>query len=222
MFLLRHLAAVLFFLTPVDTMLAKAAAEGARYAGDTTSAATTIALPSSSELKPPSSTFHGSFAAWRAACAKLPSNRAQQGRLPRKDLLPLLEFGELAEVLAAFFDQCKTGALARTDQWVGQTPATNGFFNTATGYFMKPETARSPPVLFQPFAQKLVLPTGSEAFFRADLHGDLRSLLADLTWLNEHGYLREFSVARPDFYMIFLGDYTDRGVYGVEVLYTLF
>ncbi|HEY0551355.1 MAG TPA: metallophosphoesterase, partial [Verrucomicrobiae bacterium] len=68
---------------------------------------------------------------------------------------------------------------------------------------------------------KLSVPEDSEIFFRADLHGDVRSLLADLTWLNEKGYLRGFSAARTNFYMIFLGDYTDRGAYGIEVLYTL-
>ncbi len=65
------------------------------------------------------------------------------------------------------------------------------------------------------------MPEDNEIFFRADLHGDIRSLLADLTWLNEKGYLRGFSMARTNFYMIFLGDYTDRGAYGIEVLYTL-
>ncbi|HVK58636.1 MAG TPA: metallophosphoesterase, partial [Candidatus Kapabacteria bacterium] len=34
-------------------------------------------------------------------------------------------------------------------------------------------------------------------------------------------YLNGFKVIRDDFYMVFLGDYTDRGMFGVEVLYTL-
>ena len=63
---------------------------------------------------------------------------------------------------------------------------------------------------------------GDEIFFRADLHGDVRSLLVDLTWLNEKGYLKGFQIVKPSFYMVFLGDYTDRGAYGIEVLYTLF
>src|SRR5207244_16068 len=69
---------------------------------------------------------------------------------------------------------------------------------------------------------KLVIPPDSEVFFHADLHGDVHSLIADLTWLNEHGELKGFRIVRPNFFMIFLGDYTDRGAYGVEVLYTLF
>src|SRR5207302_863489 len=71
------------------------------------------------------------------------------------------------------------------------------------------------------FAQKLVVPDGAEVFFHADLHGDIRSLLAEMMWLNEHRYLRGFGITHSNFFMVFLGDYTDRGAYGAEVLYTL-
>src|SRR5438067_719039 len=66
-----------------------------------------------------------------------------------------------------------------------------------------------------------VLPQGSEIFVHADLHGDIHSLLAELSWLNDQRYLREFGIVHTNFYMVYLGDYTDRGAYGVEVLYTL-
>jgi len=42
-----------------------------------------------------------------------------------------------------------------------------------------------------------------------------------LSWLTEQGYLENFRIIRPRFYLVFCGDYTDRGRYGVEVLYTL-
>jgi hypothetical protein len=45
--------------------------------------------------------------------------------------------------------------------------------------------------------------------------------LVELTWLNENGYLKGFQIVRPRFHMVFFGDYTDRGQYGIEVLYTL-
>src|SRR5260221_1982485 len=112
--------------------------------------------------------------------------------------------------------------MAQTNLWVGRVPTASGFFNTASAYFVGTGAAVStPPIPFEPFAQKRVVPEGSEVFFHADFHGDIRSLLADLTWLNEQGCLRDFTVVRTNFQMVFLGDYTDRGAYGVEVLYTL-
>ncbi len=112
--------------------------------------------------------------------------------------------------------------MSQAANWAGQPPTTNAFFNTATAYFLPSATSfLSPSIPFEPFAQKLSVSEASEIFFRADLHGDVRSLLADLTWLNEQGYLHGFDIARTNFHLIFLGDYTDRGAYGIEVLYTL-
>ena len=162
------------------------------------------------------------FDDWKAACDRLPSNRSLQGRWPPKSRLPLRRFSELDELLTAFFAQCTTGALSSASNWVGTRPTTNAFFNTARAYFLPATSSGTlPGIPFEPFAQKLSVPEASQIFFRADLHGDVRSLLTDLAWLNANGYLRGFTVARPDFYMIFLGDYTDRGAYGIEVLYTL-
>ena len=163
-----------------------------------------------------------SFADWKAACARLPSNRALRGRWPPKELLPLARFSEFDAVLTAFFAQCKTGAMAQAGNWAGPPPSTNTFFNTATAYFLPSATSpASPSIPFEPFAQKFSVSETDEIFFRADLHGDVRSLIADLTWLNEKGYLNGFGIAHTNFSMIFLGDYTDRGAYGLEVLYTL-
>ena len=171
---------------------------------------------------PAHAVFQRSFAQWNAACALLPSNRSLHGRWPKKELLPLAQFREFEEVLNAFFAQAKAGALAQTNHWVDRPPRTSDFFNTASAYFMESTgSSSSPAIPFEPFVEKLVVPEGAEVFFRADLHGDIRSLLADLRWLNEHGNLRDFTAARTNFYMVFLGDYTDRGAYGVEVLYTL-
>lgn len=161
-----------------------------------------------------------SFEDWRAACEKLPSNRALKGRLPPRDLLPLAHFAEFDAVLQSFFALSQTGSLSHATNWIGPVPSTSTFFNTARAYFL-PATAQAAAIPFEPFAQKLELPAGSEVYFRGDLHGDIRSLLANLAWLNGQGYLRGFDIARTNFHMIFLGDFTDRGAYGVEVLYTL-
>ena len=178
-----------------------------------------------------------SFAEWKAACLKVPSNRALKGNLIPAGALPLRQFRELADLISALFAQCQAGPLGQTNLWVGEAPTTTGFFNTDSAYFLGPNVSTSPlvqsflvdthpsratpTVFFQPFAQKLEVPEGAEVFLHADLHGDIRSLLADLDWLTEQGYLRDFTVTRPGFYLVFFGDYADRGRFGVEVLYTL-
>src|SRR5215471_1119075 len=75
-----------------------------------------------------------SFAEWRNACAKLPSNRALRGAMPPKNLLPLPGFGEMDSALSEFFQQCKDGSLGQTNVWVGTCPSAP-FFNTDTAYF---------------------------------------------------------------------------------------
>jgi hypothetical protein len=165
---------------------------------------------------PPSSALP-SFEDWTTACARLPSNRSLRGRMPRKDLLPLQQFRQFDTILSALLDQSKSGPLAQPTNWVGGFPGAP-FFDTANSYFVKNRGA----LPFQPFAQKLEIPADSQVFFHADFHGDVHSLLSDLNWLNQNGYLKGFTITRPNFYMVFLGDYTDRGSYGVEVLYTLF
>jgi hypothetical protein len=79
----------------------------------------------------------------------------------------------------------------------------------------------NPRTAFEPFVQKRWVPPGSQVLLQGDLHGDIHSLLAVLGRLQERGLLKGFQITDPRFYMAFLGDYTDRGVYGVEVIYTL-
>ncbi len=178
-----------------------------------------------------------SFGDWQATAGRLPSNRALQGSPVPSALLPLPRYGEFGEVVTAFFQQCRIGTLGKLPLWHGEAPQEGEFFNTDTAYFLSPQApttaliqnflrdgrkpATTATLRFQPFAQKIELPEGSEVFMHADLHGDLRSLLADLAWLNEQGYLEGFRIRRPNFHMVFFGDYADRGQYGVEVLYTL-
>jgi hypothetical protein len=161
------------------------------------------------------------FEQWKTATYRLPSNRSLHGRLPPRELLPLPKFEQFDSVLSVLYEQAKLGPMAQPSNWVGENPAKSGFFNTTNAYFLQPK-AGATPLPFQPFAQKLSVPEESEIFFHADFHGDLHSLMADLNWLNERSFVRGFEITRPKFYMVFLGDYTDRGSYGIEVLYTLF
>lgn len=178
-------------------------------------------LHSATLSAPPAATNNvsPSYLEWVAACKKLPSNRSLRGRLPPKELLPLKEFRELDAVLSNFFEQSKSGPFRQMTNWIGEQPGP-AFFNSARAYFEKPTPAAS-AVPFLPFAQKLSIPEGSQVFFRGDLHGDIHSLIRNLDWLNQNKFLEGFKISRTNFYMVFLGDYTDRGMYGTEVIYTL-
>lgn len=77
------------------------------------------------------------------------------------------------------------------------------------------------PVVFDPFVQKIVLDKKSIVAFHGDIHGDIYSLNAFLNKLHNEQYLDNFKIINPNFYMVFLGDYTDRGWYGAEVIYTI-
>ena len=122
---------------------------------------------------------------WSALCAKLPTFKALQGRLPPRHLLPLRTFAELEHPLRQFFALSTTGTLARAEAWVGSAPSKSGFFNPARAYH------QDPAVPFEPFAQKLLVPPGSEVFFHGDLHGDIHSLVDMLRWMNRSNYLAD-------------------------------
>ena len=162
------------------------------------------------------SVAYPTFADWRSACDKLPANRVLLGQAATTKLETALpDFEEVAKALLAAFESIKTGSMNPSTNWVGGKPKDTEFFNTNRAYFLQP------PIPFQPFAQKLQVPSGSEVIFHGDFHGDIHSFIAMLDSLNQAGTLDGFRLAKPNSYMVFLGDYTDRGNYGIEVLYTL-
>ncbi len=73
-----------------------------------------------------------------------------------------------------------------------------------------------------PHVQKKIIPTDSKVCFMGDIHGSLHSLLRNLWALVSLGFLENnFKIVKPNFYMVFTGDYVDRGHYGAEVCFTL-
>jgi len=73
------------------------------------------------------------------------------------------------------------------------------------------------------YIQKIIIKPESEIVFFGDLHGSIHSLVRSLEHLIDRGYLdNNFTIIKDNFYIVFLGDYVDRGNYGVEVLSTLF
>jgi hypothetical protein len=153
---------------------------------------------------------------WRAACAKLPANRDLKGKLPDKKVLPLPRFADFERALDGFLRLERAGPLADAKAWVGDAPDPKVFFDFANSWF------GGDKVPFQPFAAKLVLPSDAVAIVMGDLHGDVRSLLCVLDELNQRKILDGFALRDAKHHFLFLGDFTDRGVYGTEVLYTLF
>ena len=152
---------------------------------------------------------------WVAACRRLPMNRDLGDRIAPQDRRPLRSFAEFSAVLEPFLELSRTGALARAGSWLGAVTPGLAFLDADRGYF------DNTGVPFQPFAQRVVVPPGTRLFFHGDLHGDIHALLAYLETLNREGHLDGFRVARPEVRLVFMGDYTDRGKHGVEVLYTL-
>ncbi|MEM7386009.1 MAG: metallophosphoesterase family protein [Verrucomicrobiota bacterium] len=141
------------------------------------------------------------FKQWADGLNQMPQNRGKG--LPDQKTLPLSST-EMERQMEGFF--------ARQNAVCGQGPA------WLEGKVPGELTVDGGP--FFTFARRLVVPDKSEVFFHGDLHGDVHTLIAELQSLQGR-YLDGFRILRPDVYFVFLGDYVDRGFYGVEVIYTL-
>lgn len=135
----------------------------------------------------------------------------QQGAdIPRT----FLEFRELKRLTRTFIRSMKKSSFTNESTWLSRNYPKSELFNWDV------KLDYNQPVL--PYVQKLVVRPGSKVCFIGDLHGSVHSLLRNLWRLVALGYLDEsFAIKKSNFYMIFNGDFVDRGRYGVEVLYTL-
>lgn len=126
---------------------------------------------------------------------------------------PLTQEAFISE-LQAFVESQNNGPLSDQNNWV------------KTGHFgkQKPSPEFYTTTKFEPYVQKLEIPSNAEVAFHGDVHGDIKSFNAFIEDLNTKGYmdsLDPFKITKPNFYIIMLGDYTDRGQYGAEVLYAV-
>lgn len=71
------------------------------------------------------------------------------------------------------------------------------------------------------YAQKLDLPKDSKVYIHGDIHGDCHSLMAYLSKLRTDGIIDKDFKINGNNYIAFLGDYTDRGIFGIEALYAV-
>jgi hypothetical protein len=72
-----------------------------------------------------------------------------------------------------------------------------------------------------PHVQKLIVDKNNEIYLVGDIHGSIGALVRNMWIWRCIGLLDEnFKIAKGK-YIVFLGDYVDRGQYGIFVLYTL-
>ncbi|MBI2352648.1 serine/threonine protein phosphatase [Candidatus Dependentiae bacterium] len=124
-----------------------------------------------------------------------------------------LQWQEFKKVLDTWFAMNISGPLSLEQNW---SEANNDFGRPEADFFNV--TIDS----FTPFAQKIIAEPNNFFIVHGDLHGDIFSLLAELQKLKEMNLLDDYFRILPDnFRLVFLGDYVDRGMYGIEVLYTI-
>ncbi|MFC1841922.1 metallophosphoesterase family protein [Candidatus Dependentiae bacterium] len=72
------------------------------------------------------------------------------------------------------------------------------------------------------FVNKVLLDSDAEICVLADIHGDIRSTIEYVKELKNKKYIdNNFKVIKDNVYLVFLGDFSDRGYYGLEVLCTV-
>lgn len=141
-------------------------------------------------------TFHS----WKTACDGLPKFNSHQ-RNPYKTVLN-------ASLLEKELDRFFITMHKQADQlfWLNGTRIVDGCVD------------------FQAYAEKLVIPSDSVVAIHGDMHGDIHAMNRFINYCTEQGYLDKnnpFKIKANNFYMLFLGDYVDRGWYGAEVIYTI-
>ena len=116
---------------------------------------------------------------------------------------------EFNKALTAVLDLMRHGKLGQQVLWVDGKP-------DASFYDLSQK-------VFAPYVQKLDLNEGQKVIFHGDIHGDIHSFIHELDALAAEGYFigDTFELADKNNYLVFLGDYVDRGHYGSEVMYTL-
>ncbi len=132
------------------------------------------------------------------------------GKKPTKDCISL---DEMTSLLQASISMLRNHYQKMA--WIGEKPQQDSpFFQESY-----PEnTIHNNKV----FAEKIVVEPSSEIITYGDMHGDALSLKAFLSDLKNKGYIGDdFKLTRQNIFAVMLGDYIDRGNYGLECLYTI-
>lgn len=158
------------------------------------------------------------LSSWTAACKILLQNRKgadfkiDSGFVLAGDIVKQRQ--EFSKVLSAWFKMMSSGPLCQESAWqlsnIGRQKPEDEFFDYKKA------------ISFIPYAQKLILQPFDECYIRGDLHGDIHSLIIQLEEMKKNNVIDDnFRFIKDNVWMLFLGDYVDRGQYGCEVIYTL-
>lgn len=158
----------------------------------------------------------GTLTEWSNRCFKELVEHSKGG-MKVGTILKAQEF----EQCLKFFIQRSADFLGNKNNWLRLDEPNNHLFETESnlnlthvGYGIYPP--------YHPFVQKFVMPVASDVCFVGDLHGSVHSLVRNLWRLVALGRLgNDFKLVNKNQYIIFNGDFVDRGAYGVEVIYTL-
>jgi calcineurin-like phosphoesterase family protein len=128
----------------------------------------------------------------------------------------ILPYPDIRDVLDAYYDYINSMKNLRNEKsWLGATPQKL--------FTIKKEVLPTyAGDIYEPFVEKRFLPVGSRVAIHGDLHGGFFELLEFIYMHQTNEDIDDnFKIVSDDFYLLFLGDYTDRGIYGLEVVYTL-
>ena len=136
------------------------------------------------------------FFSWKSKCEQLLKNNAETA-VPKP---------ELENIINHFLDVHKK-QLYNTNKWLHNNKVID---TIGSG--------------FAPYVERVNFPAGSTVAFHGDLHGNVQAVNNFLASLADRGYMAKdnpFRIQDKNFRLVFLGDYTDRGKWGIETIYTV-
>jgi len=159
------------------------------------------------------------FLEWKKACANLPHYIQN----PTSTATPL-DKQEFEYVIEQFVKTIENSTFNKRNSWIN--PSLGGFFPQELQnklFSLKPsKTPIKPKNIF--FVQKLIVDPSSEVYIHGDNHADIHALIKNIEDLASKKYLdskNPFKIKKKNFYMLFVGDYVDKGIYSSELLYTI-